>query len=348
MVEFGRVKLFLSNADGKEIDIGVLGPGEIFGDTELDCGPRSVSAMTVEPSKLAVTRQSEFRQCVEADPKVAMELQLRLISRNRELLKKVKSLALMDVSDRVALLLLEMATEENGKLIINEKVSKRNIANRVGATREMASRVFRDLVASGYIELENKKITISRKMAGLLASAAVIGLAFVLVPSDKPGGGGPDTVALSLNKLPATGAGLPSALTPAAGPVPDAASVSGSLAAGRVAQVYIKSAEGVFIDVGGASDRLKQGAQRWVEVQFPEAVGGTASSALALLGDARDEIAAGDIVSVRFAQTRDPRATADKDAARVTGLVERKDSVVARDFERRIVASGEAPAARPK
>jgi CRP/FNR family cyclic AMP-dependent transcriptional regulator len=344
MVESGRVKLFLSNADGKEIDLCVLGPGEIFGDTELDAGPRSVSAMTVEPSKLVLVRQSDFRQSVEEDPQFAMELMLKLISRNRELLKTVKSLALMDVSDRVAQLLLEMATEENGKLIINEKVSKRNIANRVGATREMASRVFRDLVASGYIELENKKITISRRMAGLLASAAIVGLAVVLVQSGNSGTAVPDTVVASINSLPATGAGRPSLVAAA----PDAARVSGALATGLVERVYVKSAEGVFVEVGRAPERLKEGRQRWAEVRFPEPVGGTTGSAFALLGDTRDEVGAGDVVDVSFAPTRDPRAATDKEEARVTGLVERKDSALAREFERRIFARSERSASYQK
>jgi CRP/FNR family cyclic AMP-dependent transcriptional regulator len=93
-----------------------------------------------------------------------MQFILKLITRTRALLKNVKGLALLDVSDRVARLLLDMATEENGKLIITEKLSKRDIANRVGATREMASRVFKDLVSSGYIELEPQKITIARRL----------------------------------------------------------------------------------------------------------------------------------------------------------------------------------------
>jgi CRP/FNR family cyclic AMP-dependent transcriptional regulator len=64
----------------------------------------------------------------------------------------------------VARLLLDMATEEDGKLVITKKLSKRDIAKRVGATREMASRVFKDLVMSGYIQLENQRITISKRL----------------------------------------------------------------------------------------------------------------------------------------------------------------------------------------
>lgn len=164
LIQSGKVKVFLCSADGKEVDLDVLEPGDYFGEVEFDEGPRSASVVTIERSQLAVIRQSEFKQFVAENPDFAMQLIRKLIARTRALLENVKRLALLDVSDRVARLLLEMATEENGKLIITEKLSKRDIANRVGATREMASRVFKDLVSSGYIELEHKKITIARRL----------------------------------------------------------------------------------------------------------------------------------------------------------------------------------------
>ena len=164
LIQSGKVKVFLCSADGKEVDLEVLEPGDYFGEVELDDGVRSASVVTIERSRLAVIRQSEFRKFVAENPDFAMQFILKLITRTRALLKNVKGLALLDVSDRVARLLLDMATEENGKLIITEKLSKRDIANRVGATREMASRVFKDLVSSGYIELEPQKITIARRL----------------------------------------------------------------------------------------------------------------------------------------------------------------------------------------
>lgn len=164
LIRSGRVKVYLCSAAGKEVDLDVLAPGDYFGEMELDQGVRSASVVALERTELAVIRQTEFRKSLAENPDFAMQLILKLIARTRGLLKNVKSLALLDVSHRVARLLLEMATEENGKLIISEKLSKRDIANRVGATREMASRVFKDLVLSGYIELENKKITIAKRL----------------------------------------------------------------------------------------------------------------------------------------------------------------------------------------
>ena len=164
LIQSGKVKVFLCSADGKEVDLEVLEPGDYFGEMELDGGPRSASVVTMERSQLVVIRQSEVRRFLAGNPDFAMQFMLKLIARTRGLLKNVKSLALLDVSGRVARLLLDMATEENGKLIIARKLSKRDIANRVGATREMASRVFKHLVASGYIELEHKKITIAGRL----------------------------------------------------------------------------------------------------------------------------------------------------------------------------------------
>lgn len=164
LIQSGKVKVFLCSADGKEVDLDVLEPGDYFGEMGLDQGARSASVVSMERSQLAVIRKSEFKKFVAQNPDFAMQFILKLIARTRSLLKNVKRLALLDVTDRVARLLLDMATEEDGKLVITEKLSKRDIANRVGATREMASRVFKDLVSSGYIELEAQKITIAGRL----------------------------------------------------------------------------------------------------------------------------------------------------------------------------------------
>ncbi len=164
LINSGRVKVFLCSADGKTIDLSVLEAGDYFGEMSLDDGPRSASVMALERTELAIIPHAALRIFLAANPDFAMQIILKLIARTRNLLKNVKSLALLDVSHRVARLLLEMATEEDGKLVISEKLSKRDIANRVGATREMASRVFKELVASGYIRLENKRITIAKRL----------------------------------------------------------------------------------------------------------------------------------------------------------------------------------------
>lgn len=158
----GRVKVFLSDEAGKEIVLGTQGPGEYFGEMVLDGRPRSASVMTLESSRFAVVPKQKFREFLRTHPDFSVHLIEKLIRRTRALTESVKSLALMDVYGRVARLLLELATEEEGKLVINEKLTQQDIANRVGASREMISRIFKDLSSGGYITVDSRRITINR------------------------------------------------------------------------------------------------------------------------------------------------------------------------------------------
>jgi len=158
----GRVKVFLSDEAGKEIVLGTQGPGEYFGEMVLDGGPRSASVMTLEPSRFAIVPKQKFREFLLSHPDFSVHLIEKLIRRTRVLTDSVKSLALMDVYGRVARLLLELAREEGGKLVIDEKLTQQDIANRVGASREMISKIFKDLSSGGYITVENRRIVVNR------------------------------------------------------------------------------------------------------------------------------------------------------------------------------------------
>jgi len=166
VIHSGRVKVFLYGKNGKEIDLNVLGPGEYFGEMVLDSGPRSASVMTLEAAQFFIIPQSVFREFVIKHPEFAMRLIKTLIFRTRGLLNNVRSLASLDVYGRVARLLLDLAVEEDDKLVILGKLTKQEIANRVGASREMISRVFKDLSTGGYIELAKDRITIAKTLPG--------------------------------------------------------------------------------------------------------------------------------------------------------------------------------------
>jgi CRP/FNR family cyclic AMP-dependent transcriptional regulator len=130
----------------------------------LDEGPRSASVMTMEPSKFLVISKVDFRQFLSAHPDFAMKLINRLMRRVRALTENVGSLALLDVYGRVARLLLELAAEQDGKLIVKERLTQKDIADRVGASREMVSRIFKDLVSGGYILVDDRRITINKDL----------------------------------------------------------------------------------------------------------------------------------------------------------------------------------------
>jgi len=159
----GRVKVFLADEGGKEIVLGTQGPGEYFGEMALDGGARSASIMTLEPSRFIVVPRRKVREFLRTQPEFSARLVEKLIRRTRALTASVKNLALMDVYGRVARLLLELAEQdEGGTLVIREKLTQRDVANRVGASREMVSRILTDLAAGGYISVKQKRITVHK------------------------------------------------------------------------------------------------------------------------------------------------------------------------------------------
>ena len=160
----GRVKVFLHGKDGREVVLNVHGPGEYFGEMVLDEGPRSASVMTLESSKFLIISKSDFSRFLSANPDFAMKLINRLMRRVRALTENVGNLALLDVYGRVARLLLELATEQEGALVVAERLTQKDIADRVGASREMVSRIFKDLVAGGYIAVDNRRISINKDL----------------------------------------------------------------------------------------------------------------------------------------------------------------------------------------
>jgi CRP/FNR family cyclic AMP-dependent transcriptional regulator len=158
----GRVKAFVSDADGREVVLSTQGAGEYFGEMVLDEGPRSASIMTLEPCRFLVVPQSDFKDFLLKNPALAVRVIEKLIHRVRSLTENVKSLALMDVYGRIARLLLELAVERDGRLMISERLTQKDIASRIGASREMVSLILKDLTVGGYIRNEGHSIVIER------------------------------------------------------------------------------------------------------------------------------------------------------------------------------------------
>jgi CRP/FNR family cyclic AMP-dependent transcriptional regulator len=159
----GRCRAFLSSDNGREAVLNDMGPGEYFGEVAFDEGPRSASVITLEKSRLLVVSQEEFRAFLAGNPDFTFHFIRKLLHRIRELTRNVSGLALLDVYGRVARLLMESAVEEDGHQVVPARMTQSEIASRVGCSREMVSRIFKDLVQGGYIALEKDRIVIHRR-----------------------------------------------------------------------------------------------------------------------------------------------------------------------------------------
>jgi CRP/FNR family cyclic AMP-dependent transcriptional regulator len=159
----GRMKVYASNAAGREVVIAFHGPGEYVGEMSLDGSPRSASVMTTEPTTCALVTRANFREFILAHPDFALHLVEKLIQRVRLTTENVKSLALQDVYGRLVKLLLALAVERGDCLVVPEKLTQQDIAERIGASRDMISRLLKDLVAGGYLTVQDRTITILKK-----------------------------------------------------------------------------------------------------------------------------------------------------------------------------------------
>ena len=159
----GRCRAYVSDENGREAILSDMGPGEYFGEVAMDKGPRSASVVTLEPAKLLVVPAERFRAFLAENPDFAFHFIGKLLHRIRELTHNVSGLALLDAYGRVARLLLESAREEDGRQVVAERMTQTEIASRVGCSREMVSRIFKDLVQGGYVSVEKERIVILRR-----------------------------------------------------------------------------------------------------------------------------------------------------------------------------------------
>lgn len=161
----GQVKVVLIGEDGREVILSVLGPGDFFGEMSLiDDEPRSANVIAMEDARLLVLRREDFHHALEEHPRIAIGLLRALSRRLRGADDKIGALVLLDVTGRVAKLLLELADEQDGTTI-TRKLTHHTIAQMVGSSRETISRTMRDLVERGLIEVNRQVIIIHDRTA---------------------------------------------------------------------------------------------------------------------------------------------------------------------------------------
>ena len=170
----GRAKVLIPDDDGNEVILSMIGPNEFFGEMGLlDDLPRSASVETLEACEMLRITRGAFLNCLKDNFDAAMLIIRNLVKRLREADRKIESLALIDVYGRVARLLIELAQPVDGQWIIEKAPPKQEIARMIGASREMVSRVVKDLHDKGVIRAEKRKIFVldRQSMGGRRPSA---------------------------------------------------------------------------------------------------------------------------------------------------------------------------------
>lgn len=161
LVLSGNLNVQVSDAEGREAILSMLGPGELFGEMGvLDDEARSATVMAVTPSVLIVITKTDFKRCLQENFDVSHYVMRKLIQRLRTADRRIESLALLDVGGRVVRLLQDMGETAGSEAMRTRKISKQEIAKMVGASREMVSRVLKDLQLRGLIDEDEGRIVL--------------------------------------------------------------------------------------------------------------------------------------------------------------------------------------------
>lgn len=154
LVLSGTLEVLVGDEEGREAFLSELGPGELFGEMGvLDDEVRSATVVAVTPSELVAITKTDFKRFMKENFDVAHYVMRKLIQRLRMANRRIESLALLDITGRVARVLREMAETVDGEQVIVGKLCKQSIAKMIGSSREMVSRTMKNLEQRGLIEV---------------------------------------------------------------------------------------------------------------------------------------------------------------------------------------------------
>lgn len=153
----GGVRVISNAKSGRQLFLNKLRAGDVLDEMSLiDDKPHSATAIADTPTDALTLSRADFLSCLQENSHVAFAFMSRLVQRLRQADRRIESLALMGVHGRVGLALVENASPcFDGSMVINEKISRQDLAKMVGASREMVSRVMKDLEARGFIRTDS-------------------------------------------------------------------------------------------------------------------------------------------------------------------------------------------------
>lgn len=150
----GRAHVVMADNKAREVIVATLKAGDYIGEMSLiDNEAHSATVVADTQMDVLVLGRDDFTRCVSENAAIASSVMRGLVQRLRNADQKIVSLALMGVYGRVANVLLDTAEpNENGELLIREKISRLDLAKMVGASREMVSRVMKDFEEQGFVQ----------------------------------------------------------------------------------------------------------------------------------------------------------------------------------------------------
>lgn len=161
----GKLKVTIPDESGKEITLSLLGPGDYFGEIALiDGEARTATIVTIEATEVLTLARADFQRILKSSPELMFDLLTVLARKVRFATEKLESLAFDDVYGRLVKVMMQLAKPQENHWVVEQRLTHQDIADMIGSSREMVSRILKALETGGYISIDKKRITIRRKL----------------------------------------------------------------------------------------------------------------------------------------------------------------------------------------
>ncbi|QTA85458.1 Transcriptional regulator, Crp-type [Desulfonema magnum] len=161
----GKANAIGIDPNGKQIVLNTFGSGDYFGEMSfIDGEPRCATVETKRLAHLLIIPRDKFNHIITSNPEISFKLMKGLLEKIRKATRQIEDLVFMDVYGRVARLLIQFSEPRDQKRITKEKLTHQEIADMVGASREMVSRILKELSVGDYITIKDRIITINREL----------------------------------------------------------------------------------------------------------------------------------------------------------------------------------------
>lgn len=151
----GRVRAFGSALSGKEITYGYVAAGEYFGEMTLDGGCRSANVEAIEPCLCAIVTNAQLEAFMQEHPRFGTEMLHTVIARARQSTDNARNIALLDVYSRLKRAIEKLTPTIN----VGINITHLELAADVGASREMVSKLLKDLEVGGYVKMQSRQLS---------------------------------------------------------------------------------------------------------------------------------------------------------------------------------------------
>ncbi len=171
-INIGKIKLYKYTKDGKEQILHILSEGDFFGELDLlKSSAYKFNARAMEKTMVCILTKEEMKDIVMHNPEIGIELLESVGNRLAEAENLAQNLATNDIDSRMAYLILDLtekyALAKGDKLILKLPVSREEMANYIGVTRETISRKLKKFEEEGLIELVGTKSMIILNQEGI-------------------------------------------------------------------------------------------------------------------------------------------------------------------------------------